>query len=202
MVKDVFPHFTVDGICTALSFYNHDVQQFILDASMDNLPPHLAPILISNDNAIAAALAQPTREAATTTPSHDAQNLSNIFSTTDNSKNNGVIGSNNGLASMHLDLFSSSSSGAHNQMNDTDYDSTLLAQDLFQYLSGMARSLPPRTDSVKIANTEHEDYTENRDKKDDKSDSDDFNFDLALDDQDEMDDVMSDNVDKQQFYTR
>lgn len=57
MVKDVFPHFTVNGIRTALSFYHHDVEQFILDASMDNLPPHLAPTLISNDDAIAAALA-------------------------------------------------------------------------------------------------------------------------------------------------
>ncbi|RNF08390.1 hypothetical protein TraAM80_02850 [Trypanosoma rangeli] len=41
IVLGVMPHFNVDGIKAALHYYNGDVEQFILDASMDNVAPHL-----------------------------------------------------------------------------------------------------------------------------------------------------------------
>lgn len=42
MVADIFPHYSRHGIRAALNYYNNDPEQFILDASMDNIPPHLA----------------------------------------------------------------------------------------------------------------------------------------------------------------
>ncbi|EPY43050.1 hypothetical protein AGDE_00873 [Angomonas deanei] len=50
MVMDVFPHYHVDGIKASLAYYNNDVEQFILDASMENLPPHLISQLTSDEN--------------------------------------------------------------------------------------------------------------------------------------------------------
>ncbi|KPI90574.1 hypothetical protein ABL78_0334 [Leptomonas seymouri] len=60
MVKDVFPQYHCAGIRAALNFYSNDVEQFIMDASMDNLPPHLVGPLTAlgpSDAEIAAALA-------------------------------------------------------------------------------------------------------------------------------------------------
>ncbi|KAF5226396.1 hypothetical protein ECC02_000520 [Trypanosoma cruzi] len=41
IVLDVMPQFNVEGIKAALCYYNNDVEHFILDASMNNIPPHL-----------------------------------------------------------------------------------------------------------------------------------------------------------------
>lgn len=41
MVAEVFPHFNRHGIRAALNYYNNDSEQFILDASIENIPPHL-----------------------------------------------------------------------------------------------------------------------------------------------------------------
>ncbi|EKF32660.1 hypothetical protein MOQ_003483 [Trypanosoma cruzi marinkellei] len=41
IVLDVMPHFNVEGIKAALCYYNNDVEHFIIDASMNNIPPHL-----------------------------------------------------------------------------------------------------------------------------------------------------------------
>lgn len=60
MVRDVFPRFTLSGIKAAIAFYHNDVEQFILDASLDNCPPHLRSLLIpvtatSEEHAVCAA---------------------------------------------------------------------------------------------------------------------------------------------------
>ncbi|CCW69984.1 unnamed protein product [Phytomonas sp. Hart1] len=44
MVREIFPHYSPAGIRTALDFYG-DVEQFILDASINNIPPHLIDLL-------------------------------------------------------------------------------------------------------------------------------------------------------------
>ncbi|KAG5465154.1 hypothetical protein LSCM4_00607 [Leishmania orientalis] len=45
MVMEVFPQYSAAGVRAALNFYGNDVEQFIMDASMENLPPHLvAPL--------------------------------------------------------------------------------------------------------------------------------------------------------------
>ncbi|KAG5464418.1 hypothetical protein LSCM1_00603 [Leishmania martiniquensis] len=45
MVMEVFPQYNAAGVRAALNFYSNDVEQFIMDASMENLPPHLvAPL--------------------------------------------------------------------------------------------------------------------------------------------------------------
>lgn len=54
MVKDIFPHFSAIGIRTALNFYNNDPEQLILDASMENLPPHLVHQLSASAAAASA----------------------------------------------------------------------------------------------------------------------------------------------------
>ncbi|KEG15226.1 hypothetical protein DQ04_00141140 [Trypanosoma grayi] len=41
VVLEVMPHFNVQGILAALRYYNNDVEHFILDASMDNIVPHI-----------------------------------------------------------------------------------------------------------------------------------------------------------------
>nr|CCC94012.1 conserved hypothetical protein [Trypanosoma congolense IL3000] len=41
IVLDVMPHFNVKGIEAALNYYNNDVEHFILDASVDNIVPHI-----------------------------------------------------------------------------------------------------------------------------------------------------------------
>ncbi|KPA81683.1 hypothetical protein ABB37_03991 [Leptomonas pyrrhocoris] len=60
MVMDVFPQYSPAGIRAALNFYSNDVEQLIMDASMENLPPHLVGPLTatgSSDAEVAAALA-------------------------------------------------------------------------------------------------------------------------------------------------
>ncbi|CAJ1038585.1 hypothetical protein, conserved [Leishmania shawi] len=60
MVMEVFPQYSAAGIRAALNFYSNDVEQFIMDASMENLPPHLVgPLTASgqSDAEFAAALA-------------------------------------------------------------------------------------------------------------------------------------------------
>ncbi|CBZ39031.1 hypothetical protein, conserved [Leishmania donovani] len=60
MVMEVFPQFSAAGVRTALNFYSNDVEQFIMDASVENLPPHLVgPLTASaqSDAELAAALA-------------------------------------------------------------------------------------------------------------------------------------------------
>ncbi|CCW63308.1 unnamed protein product [Phytomonas sp. EM1] len=44
MVREVFPQFSVSGIRLALDYYG-DVEQFIFDASINNIPPHLVDVL-------------------------------------------------------------------------------------------------------------------------------------------------------------
>lgn len=60
MVMDVFPHYSAAGVRAALNFYANDVEQFIMDASVENLPPHLVGPLTAtglSDAEVAAALA-------------------------------------------------------------------------------------------------------------------------------------------------
>jgi hypothetical protein len=60
MVMDVFPQYSSAGIRAALNFYSNDVEQFIMDASIENLPPHLVGSLTKTgptDAELAAALA-------------------------------------------------------------------------------------------------------------------------------------------------
>ncbi|KAK7194063.1 hypothetical protein NESM_000319000 [Novymonas esmeraldas] len=60
MVMEVFPQYSAVGIRAALNFYSNDVEQFIMDASMENLPPHLVGPLTAtgqSDAELAAALA-------------------------------------------------------------------------------------------------------------------------------------------------
>ncbi|RNF20850.1 uncharacterized protein Tco025E_03580 [Trypanosoma conorhini] len=57
IVLGVMPHFNVEGVKAALRYYNEDVEQFILDASMDNIAPHLLAQLTeaSPSNAVGVA---------------------------------------------------------------------------------------------------------------------------------------------------
>ncbi|GET93668.1 hypothetical protein, conserved [Leishmania tarentolae] len=80
MVMEVFPQFSASGVRAALNFYSNDVEQFIMDASMENLPPHLVEPLTSSgqsDAELAAALAAqeawPDEAAAPATSTHAAE---------------------------------------------------------------------------------------------------------------------------------
>ncbi|KAG5490725.1 hypothetical protein JKF63_00847 [Porcisia hertigi] len=60
MVMEVFPQYSAAGVRSALDFYRNDVEQLIMDASMDNLPPHLVGPLTApglSDAELAAGLA-------------------------------------------------------------------------------------------------------------------------------------------------
>ncbi|KAG8345273.1 hypothetical protein TRVL_03901 [Trypanosoma vivax] len=46
VILEVMPHFSVKGIEAALCYYNNDVEQFILDASIDNIAPHIMEELV------------------------------------------------------------------------------------------------------------------------------------------------------------
>lgn len=71
MVMDVFPQYSPAGIRAALNFYSNDVEQFILDASMENLPPHLVGPLTAagpSDAEVAAAVAAQDERAGSVSP--------------------------------------------------------------------------------------------------------------------------------------
>ncbi|RHW68671.1 hypothetical protein DPX39_100098200 [Trypanosoma brucei equiperdum] len=56
IVLDVMPHFNVKGIEAALSYYNNDVEHFILDASMDNIVPHIFEQLMEPEPSLIAEI--------------------------------------------------------------------------------------------------------------------------------------------------
>lgn len=58
MVMEVFPQFSAASVRTALNFYGNDVEQFIMDASMENLPPHLVGPLTASGQSDAELAAQ------------------------------------------------------------------------------------------------------------------------------------------------
>ncbi|ORC90307.1 uncharacterized protein TM35_000081050 [Trypanosoma theileri] len=68
IVLDVMPHFNVKGIIAALQYYNNDVEHFILDASMDNIVPHILTQLTEPSPTVVSSNQTTTEKVISETP--------------------------------------------------------------------------------------------------------------------------------------